>query len=439
MQLLLLDQLIGNPIGGGMPIMKILTRVQAFLLCLSFGLSAHAQHEISLGEIWRPDRLNTVAKTIQISAVVSKKSLWTKNEIQDRIHRANRVLASCDIQIDAVFFQDWNPVQPKIRVDDLNDGSLFFDGMSEAATKTVTTTDLNLYYFETYLEPFTSGPALPLAVYSSSSTRPHLDNTAWFPYYSHQRLLKSADEQYSEEAHELGHLLLQQGHDFSDEPNIMAHSSDLRSETFSPEQCQRIRQSELVDETNPRGIDLSLGVLKSLFAYHFFSYGHEHYMNNYCLRNSLNFRAKAIAFARGGARENTLVEDLRRKPSNIDSSNSTSIKNFNVVLVRNLNTQLSIFPLVQRYGASKWQFHAFVVIDGLVYDADFSDRPTVLPLDEYLFKMFGPEQTLQLEFALAPDHWTGTPTMDDIDELFRLGSSHSTLTGLQIMNRQALL
>lgn len=40
-------------------------------------------------------------------------------------------------------------------------------------------------------------------------------------------------------------------------------------------------------------------------------------------------------------------------------------------------------------GSRNWEFHVFLVQDGLVFDFDFSNHPVVLPLRTYVMAMFG--------------------------------------------------
>lgn len=52
------------------------------------------------------------------------------------------------------------------------------------------------------------------------------------------------------EAHELGHVLLNQGHLTSDEENIMNGNGELRNDQFSPEQCSTMKTHKLVTPIN---------------------------------------------------------------------------------------------------------------------------------------------------------------------------------------------
>jgi hypothetical protein len=48
------------------------------------------------------------------------------------------------------------------------------------------------------------------------------------------------------EAHEVGHILLNEGHLESEEPNIMNMNGDLRNDQFSPDQCEKMKEHEKV-------------------------------------------------------------------------------------------------------------------------------------------------------------------------------------------------
>ncbi len=76
-----------------------------------------------------------------------------------------------------------------------------------------------------------------------NKNQPKVD-TAWMTYFSSR--LEFPDQDYSIEAHELGHLLLNRGHDFSEERNLMSYEGLLNSNILTQEQCDKIKQSHLV-------------------------------------------------------------------------------------------------------------------------------------------------------------------------------------------------
>lgn len=51
------------------------------------------------------------------------------------------------------------------------------------------------------------------------------------------------------------------------------------------------------------------------------------------------------------------------------------------------NTESSGLP-VRHTGSANWEYHAFVIAEGLVFDFDFENHPTILPVREYAEEMF---------------------------------------------------
>lgn len=69
-------------------------------------------------------------------------------------------------------------------------------------------------------------------------------NTAWMTFFS--SVLEYPDLAYSIEAHELGHILLNEGHDFSEDKNLMSYEGLLNAKILTEDQCAKIKTSELV-------------------------------------------------------------------------------------------------------------------------------------------------------------------------------------------------
>jgi len=178
-------------------------------------------------------------KHFDVSVYVSESSSWSEKEVLARMAEANLVFNSCKLGINKVYIFAWKPMAPLIRVDDYVSNLDHIDGMQQASADSMKLTSIQLFYFEDYLESFSSGASLPLAIYSHTDLAPVAFNTAWFPYRSYQRL-KKPTKIYNEEAHEIGHILLESGHDHSGASNILANDSNLRTPRFSSAQCTQI-------------------------------------------------------------------------------------------------------------------------------------------------------------------------------------------------------
>ncbi len=54
------------------------------------------------------------------------------------------------------------------------------------------------------------------------------------------------------------------------------------------------------------------------------------------------------------------------------------------------------------YQASRWTFHAFLVIDGYVLDLDYSNEPTLISFSEYMKTMWNKTSLANYRFQIKP-------------------------------------
>ncbi|MCB0408410.1 MAG: hypothetical protein KDD34_09415 [Bdellovibrionales bacterium] len=366
-------------------------QILIFILFL-FGFQCLAAHEMTFDEVWNLNNTSLNKLNFDISIYLSTKSSWTKKEIQSRLKQANNVFQTCSIQLRHVYVYSWKSSEQNVRVDEFKSDDLFYDGVRLASEKSMHATPLQLFYFNDYLEPFTSGPSLPFAIYPDNKVEETTFNTAWFPYFSAQRQ-KHAHDQYSEEAHEIGHILLRQGHDHSGMSNIMANDSKKRTPYFNKEQCHQLSQSfifksqSLIEDIYP------------IFNIYYATYSKDFYMADWCSRNSLNL-AQAIQTI-------TPIESIDLK----------------IVYVIHKNQGQSLYPLQARARGVSWKFHAFLLVnDRWVLDLDYTDHPQIVSIDKYLPSMFG---TQVKDLKLKKRDPTNPPgfTYQDILKVFNDGHS----------------
>ncbi len=346
-----------------------------YLIGILFSLQfIWAAHEMSSDEIRVLPPLSTKISTFDISVYISEKSSWNKKEVEERLIQANQVFQTCGLGIGRVYFHRWLPSQQLVRTDEIIKESPYYDGMSEAARKSLKVTPLQLFYFEDYLEPFTYGGSVPLAVYPEDYIAQHLHNTAWFPYRSAQRRKSAKSFQYSEEAHELGHILLQKGHDHSGDENIMANNSQKRIPHFSFEQCQNFlfpRTYNTSDYCSQQSNELY-----PLLATYYKTYKKDYYMTDWCSRNSLNLAQGALQVGLASHNDLQIVYTYISESADL------------------------LKPLKARGNNPQWRFHVFVLSQGMVLDLDYNNKPTVMNLEDYLIDMWGDEQLSKMSFQI---------------------------------------
>lgn len=329
---------------------------------MSFGA-----HEMTYDEVWTLEAKVPEPHQIDLSIYISERSQWDKQQIRDRLEEANLAFVSCNVAINNVYVHRWRPSNPHLRVDDYRSDSKYFDGIREAAHKSKQINPIKLFYFENYINSFTSGPALPIAIYPDPQLEPAAFNTAWFPYQSAQRL-RPIGNSYNEEAHEIGHIMLQAGHDHSGENNIMANDSEIRGLRFNKDQCEIIRR-------HPAIVNNLEEKIYPLFSTFYQTYSKNFYMTDWCSRNVLNL---SRAF------------DHLFKLDNYQVS---------AVFAIHKNPDQSFFPLNARKAEFGWKFHAFLLVNGMVLDMDYGDKAEIVPIQLYLNIMFG-EQVKDLIFQL---------------------------------------
>lgn len=329
---------------------------------------------------------NTKApRDFTLDLYVIEGSKWSKPELQARMQKMNEALRSCGAEAAFVNYHEIDSTIPLPRVDDLDSTDLG-DGM-QALSKKFPSPNPRLFYFDDYLESFTSGATYPLAVFEGVKGMPKsLNDTAWFPFLTSARREKR-ELQYSEEAHELGHVLLRRGHDFSDAPNVLTNNSALRLNSFTPEQCAAFH----LPKAPATSCEKEKQELMPIVSEYFLTYRNTHYMATWCVRNSKNLYG---ALERAGLGANTYA-----------------------VLMIHRDRESSIFPMAARWRAESWSNHGFLVKDGLALDLDFTEGPAVLSLEKYLDLMWG-EQDIryQVRPAAAIDEFTNLGVRRSFDE-----------------------
>ncbi len=358
-------------------------------------IAALAASSSQFSSVWETEKTAQTPREMDVSAFIEKDSQWKIAEIEKRILTANQVLASCGLRIRNVYFHKWDLTPNLLRIDDIESTieditEKFYDGMRYTSQQTNRVTAIQLFYFEDYLNPHTYGGSVPLSVYGDKFPLP-LQNSVWFPYNSAQRR-KFGESQYSEEAHEIGHILTRKGHDHSGASNVMANSSVLRAPGFSSEQCA----SFLIPAHTAyiQSCKNSSEAIFPLFSSYFNSYSDKTYMNTWCSRNSDNLQKAILAL------------------------NLASADRVKGLYITHKDKNQRLYPLNSRQPNSRWPFHAALLVDDMVLDMDYTNRPTLVKLDEYLEKMWG-NAAADLEFQLRPSGRLSGYTRVEVFETFK--------------------
>jgi len=178
----------------------------------------------------------THTREFKFTAIFFRDSGWTRDILIKRIRKLARVYAQCRIRM--------NPIH-LIKVD-APDGILDFehDGrgfVNRKVTKTYYAKFLPQIYrpAQLFIRSFTNGT-------TGTSARDEwakgtvLTNLTWVSFKTQSpEYIAKRHPRYVVEAHEVGHLLTNSGHTYSNEPNIMnAKGGDLRTDRFNRQQCR---------------------------------------------------------------------------------------------------------------------------------------------------------------------------------------------------------
>jgi len=380
-------------------------RLCILFAALIFSVHARSAVEVEFSNVWQAPNYTSSNKALDLSVHVATQSQWSTDKIKKRLLRADKILQTCGVSIRNVFFYNLKLSQQLVRADDIEERTVYYDGMRFIAQKSKSVTAVQLFYFQDYLEPFTPNGAVPLAVFGEDFPL-KLQNTAWFPYNSIQRRKKGTDPAltYSEEAHELGHILMRTKHIHTDAHNIMSNSSSLRSiNHFYKNQCLRLKIP--TQDLTPFAFSNSASTVFPFFKNFFHSYSKNTYMVDHCSRNSWNF-IKSIRSAGGLELTKTAVVYVTGKRLEAQT--------------------MPLHPLTSRHPVKRWTFHAFSLIDGVVYDFDYGREARPIALRPYLISMFGEAAKEQL-YQVHTDQKVTDHSRHQVYETFK-GQPENTLT-----------
>lgn len=147
------------------------------------------------------------------------------------------------------------------------------------------------------------------------------------------------------------------------------------------------------DNTNKSGVQATVldpsALGRAVYHHHFWKYDTVSNMPWDCGGNSYDlFLWMKKAGALGQQNKVFIAHIFYEKDFKLDSKN------------RPLSRML--VPLRPRAGYDKWAFHAFLIIDGFVYDQYFTNQPKILDFDRYIQEMWGRENQDAFKFQIIP-------------------------------------
>ena len=169
--------------------------------------------------------------------VLLRNSGWSEEQIKLRLNRVAEIYSQCGIKVASAKLvtvdapNGWIDVDYSIEQRDL-----------KIATMTPTTDKPILYYVRSNKEGQTA-----YAWNQSKQRPPPLTNTAWMTTELNTAEYKKwRDPVYNEDAHELGHILGNCGHNTDGSKNFLAGDVALLNDKIQPKQCESMKKNTLV-------------------------------------------------------------------------------------------------------------------------------------------------------------------------------------------------
>lgn len=193
---------------------------------------------IALEEELKTKRIKT-ALELYLTAVVFRGTPWTAARIQARLAKASRVFAQCGIKISKVKLVVSNPINNYLDVSFENSSHIQISDKLPTKARPV------IFYVGKNLQG-----ASAYAKTESSGKTDSLTNTAWMTSdLTLQEYKQYRDPSYSEEAHELGHILCDCDHYDDGTSNFLSGEVVLANDYIRPDQCELLRGSELLNHS----------------------------------------------------------------------------------------------------------------------------------------------------------------------------------------------
>lgn len=311
-------------------------------------------------ETWDMSSGDSKVREFPVSVFVVSKSHWRAELVQKRFLLMNEALKSCNLGVSQVLYYKINGDFDKIHIDD-GDTHVVDNGMTHLSSISPQPTAIRMFYFDDYVEPISSAGSFPYSISENDKALLPHHNTTWQPFYTPAKIYNRVLP-YSEEAHELGHVLLRDGHDSSPVGNIMSDTSAIRTNAFSAEQCARMKIPELRAQNTCDQIKNRLLPAFS-YMYHRFS-PIDGYTPLECGKNTTH-----------------LIRSLRDR-------GLLNLSTAKIIKMIHKKPNESLTPTAARGNLTGWQHHVFLLMDGMVLDMDYTKEPRLVSLKTYMDTMW---------------------------------------------------
>jgi len=181
-----------------------------------------------------------------LTVVLIRESGWTINLALENFQKAYEIFAQCGVKLNKIKLVIGH-APLKHRVADF--GILGIDRFIALNTPPTLhpivylMEDTNMYFIETLN---IHNPHMSYAYFEKVKSFPELVNTTWVSSFINMNSEKRLRAGYNSLAHELGHILLNDGHVLEKIPNLMSEYVDLGNNKLTKKQCEKIKNSPLV-------------------------------------------------------------------------------------------------------------------------------------------------------------------------------------------------
>jgi hypothetical protein len=185
--------------------------------------------------------LNELQTNLDITIL---KGQWSKEMIFKRFEKLRRIYNKCDVgvTISSLREVEWKYSGNGLYYD-LNDefDDRYFDGTQQLLVDLELESSINVIFLDSFDEymPKLATAFPPISVGTNSIAL----NSVWITNkVNNKEYLTKEPDSYSVFAHELGHILLNDSHVMSSEPNLMHYQLPLLNDELTSSQCSRIRK-----------------------------------------------------------------------------------------------------------------------------------------------------------------------------------------------------
>jgi len=179
-----------------------------------------------------------------LTMVLFRNTGWNLDLLKQRAKRVAEIYSQCGIKLSSVNIVESDPFNGWLDVDGEENWRERWESRElKIARATPTPQRPVIYYFRNFLD---DDIYCASSWYKGFKKGPPQDDTSWFSACDLDPKYAVPDKSFSLEAHELGHLLTNDGHRENGKKNFLARDKNFYNDHIDPDQCETMKKSPLV-------------------------------------------------------------------------------------------------------------------------------------------------------------------------------------------------